>query len=85
MLTNFILLQDLTIENWFFTALKVANFGIPCLLYGLAGKLMSKHEEIVSVVTSEHKSKEADVDFKELRGVEVKLLFWYAEDKGSPH
>ncbi len=37
--------QDLSLENAFYNALKVANLGIPCFLYGLAGLLWAKHEE----------------------------------------
>ena len=39
--------NSLWIENHFYNFLKVANFGFPCLLYGLAGLLWARHRETV--------------------------------------
>ena len=62
--------QDLSVENYLFTALKIVNFGFPCLLYGIAGRLWAKHIEKIAV---------------EKTGQIVELKFWYAEDKGNPY
>lgn len=39
--------QDLNREDLFFTTLKLINFGIPCLTYGLASWMFIKFEEEV--------------------------------------
>lgn len=39
--------QDLRIENTVFNMLKMMNFGIPTLAYGLAACFLIKHEEMV--------------------------------------
>ena len=39
--------QDLRIENTVFKVLKMMNFGIPTLAYGLAACFLIKHEEMV--------------------------------------
>ena len=39
--------QDLRIENTVFNVLKMMNFGIPTLAYGLAACFLIKHEEMV--------------------------------------
>lgn len=44
---------DFAIENHFLNALKVLNFGFPCLLYGLAGLIWANHIEKVNVENRE--------------------------------
>ncbi|KAJ2952087.1 hypothetical protein O0L34_g4357 [Tuta absoluta] len=39
--------EDLSTSDKFMRVIKVANLGIPCLLYGLAATMLIKHEEIV--------------------------------------
>lgn len=39
--------EDLEISDKFMRAIKVINFGIPCLLYGLAATQLIRHKEIV--------------------------------------
>lgn len=39
--------QDLFLEDKFYNALKVLNFGLPTLVYGLAGLLWARHRETV--------------------------------------
>ncbi len=41
--------EDLTFENHFYNVLKVANFGIPMLLYGIAGLIWANHQETVKI------------------------------------
>ena len=41
--------QDLTLEDRFYLALKVLNFGLPTLVYGLAGLAWAKHTECITV------------------------------------
>ena len=40
---------DLTKENIFYGLLKLANFGIPCFLYGLCGVFLAKHKDTVQL------------------------------------
>ncbi|XP_067630370.1 uncharacterized protein C15orf61 homolog [Eurosta solidaginis] len=60
-------IQDLSLEDTFFRILKVINFGLPMLFYGLAAIHLITHEEIVYLPS----------------GVQVSIYFLYAEDKGS--
>ncbi|XP_075971514.1 uncharacterized protein C15orf61 homolog isoform X2 [Anticarsia gemmatalis] len=39
--------EDLTTSDRFMRVIKVVNFGIPCLLYGLAATQLIRHTEIV--------------------------------------
>ncbi|XP_022825381.1 uncharacterized protein C15orf61 homolog isoform X1 [Spodoptera litura] len=39
--------EDLEVSDKFMRAIKVINFGIPCLLYGLAATQLIRHKEIV--------------------------------------
>ncbi|XP_070388686.1 uncharacterized protein C15orf61 [Dermacentor albipictus] len=39
--------QDLAVEDAFFRLLKLLNFGIPTLAYGLGSLLMIRHREVV--------------------------------------
>ncbi|XP_047525591.1 uncharacterized protein C15orf61 isoform X1 [Pieris napi] len=39
--------EDLNFSDKFMRFIKVANFGIPCLLYGLAATQLIRHKEIV--------------------------------------
>lgn len=39
--------EDLNASDKFMRIIKVANLGIPCLLYGLAASQLIKHNEIV--------------------------------------
>ncbi|XP_061711048.1 uncharacterized protein C15orf61 isoform X1 [Cydia pomonella] len=39
--------EDLSASDKFMRIIKVANFGIPCLLYGLAATQLIRHTEIV--------------------------------------
>uniref|UniRef100_UPI00358EA708 uncharacterized protein C15orf61 homolog n=1 Tax=Myxine glutinosa TaxID=7769 RepID=UPI00358EA708 len=39
--------QDLSTENYIYTFLKVINFGIPTLAYGLAARLLVRENEMV--------------------------------------
>ncbi|XP_055905423.1 uncharacterized protein C15orf61 homolog [Eupeodes corollae] len=59
--------QDLTIEDKFFRFLKIVNFGLPMLFYGLAAIRLISHTEVV------------DVNEK----TKVPIYFLYEEDKGS--
>jgi len=60
--------QDLRIEDKFYGLLKILNFGLPTLAYGLSGLLMAAHTEQIKVA-----------------GQDIKLYFWYKEDRGSPN
>ncbi|KAJ8727456.1 hypothetical protein PYW07_001575 [Mythimna separata] len=40
--------EDLSTSDKFMRFIKVINFGIPCLLYGLAATQLIRHEEIVN-------------------------------------
>ena len=39
----------MTLEDRFYLALKVLNFGLPTLVYGLAGLAWAKHTECITV------------------------------------
>ncbi|CAK1545865.1 unnamed protein product [Leptosia nina] len=39
--------EDLTVSDRFMRIIKMANLGIPCLLYGLAATQLIRHKEIV--------------------------------------
>ncbi|CAG9134366.1 unnamed protein product [Plutella xylostella] len=39
--------EDLHLSDTFMRIIKIVNFGIPCLLYGLAATQLIRHEEIV--------------------------------------
>ena len=56
--------SNLWIENHFYNFLKIANFGVPCLLYGLAGLIWAKHSEEV---------------FLEGLEKPITIYFWYQE------
>ena len=60
---------DLGVEDVFYRVLKVANLGLPTLLYGLAGLLWARHTEVVLLPG----------------GGSVTVYFWYREDRGSPN
>lgn len=55
--------NSLWIENHFYNFLKVANFGLPCVLYGFAGLIWANHRETVHL--SGYPS--------------VTIYFWYPE------
>ena len=59
--------DDLDLEDKFYRALKLLNFGLPTLLYGIAGLLWAKHTEIVILPC----------------GQEITIYFWYKENRGS--
>ena len=40
---------DLRLDNAFYGVLKFINFGIPTLLYGIAGLFLARHKEYVTV------------------------------------
>ena len=40
-------LENLNIEDRLFTALKIINFGIPCLAYGVGASFLIRHKEII--------------------------------------
>ena len=44
--------QNLTLEDFLFRVLKVANLGIPCLAYGLAACFLIRHTELVHTRTA---------------------------------
>ncbi|XP_032512789.1 uncharacterized protein C15orf61 homolog isoform X2 [Danaus plexippus] len=39
--------EDLVISDRFMRVIKIVNFGIPCLLYGLAATQLIRHTEVV--------------------------------------
>ena len=41
--------SDLRHENMLLGALKVCNLGFPCLIYGVAGYCLAKHEDVLFV------------------------------------
>ena len=55
--------EDLNFENHFYNGLKIANFGFPCLLYGIAGLLWANHIEEVKIQNYHP----------------IKIYFWYQE------
>ncbi|XP_055851029.1 uncharacterized protein C15orf61 homolog [Episyrphus balteatus] len=59
--------QNLELEDKFFRFLKVINFGLPMLFYGLAAIRLISHKEIVHVDENTN----------------VPIYFLYEEDKGS--
>ena len=61
--------EDLSLEDNFYRVLKVLNFGLPTLLYGIAGLLWAKHTEIVALPC----------------GSKITIYFWYKENRGSPN
>ena len=61
--------EDLDLEDNFYRLLKVLNFGLPTLLYGIAGLLWANHTEIVNLPT----------------GNRITIYFWYRENRGSPN
>jgi hypothetical protein len=61
-------IKDLAMENKFYEIIKVLNFGIPLVLYGIAAIFLIKHEEVVNVPETKAK---------------VKIYFLIPEDKGS--
>ena len=61
--------EDLSLEDSFYRVLKVLNFGLPTLLYGIAGLLWAKHTEIVALPC----------------GNKITIYFWYRENRGSPN
>ena len=61
--------EDLSLEDNFYRLLKVLNFGLPTLLYGVAGLLWAKHTEIVALPC----------------GNKITIYFWYRENRGSPN
>ncbi|VEN38510.1 unnamed protein product [Callosobruchus maculatus] len=40
-------IQDLSVDDYFFRAIKVLNLGIPCFAYGIAAIHLIRHTEIV--------------------------------------
>lgn len=50
-------IQDLSTENRLFKLITIANFGIPCLLYGVAAIGLIKHCEIVIEPKTQQKVK----------------------------
>lgn len=56
--------QDLTLENHFYNFLKVINFGLPTLLYGIAGLLWANHTEKIAISGFQKP---------------ITLYFWYKE------
>jgi Domain of unknown function (DUF4528) len=55
-------------ENKFYEIIKVLNFGIPLVMYGLAAIFLIKHKETVTVPP---------------KNAKVKIYFLIPEDKGS--
>ena len=55
-------------ENKFYEIIKVLNFGIPLVLYGIAAIFLIKHEEVVNMPETKAK---------------VKIYFLIPEEKGS--
>ncbi|XP_068631521.1 uncharacterized protein C15orf61 [Battus philenor] len=39
--------EDLKSSDSFMRIIKIANFGVPCLLYGIAAKMLIRHSEVV--------------------------------------
>ncbi|CAK8697311.1 unnamed protein product [Clavelina lepadiformis] len=44
-------LQDLSLEDKLFTLIKIVNFGIPCLAYGIGALFLINHKETVNTTS----------------------------------
>lgn len=62
-------LEDLYIQNVFYTWIKCLQFGIPTLAYGITGWMMAKHHEDVHINSTKS----------------IRIYFWYKENRDLPY